>query len=182
MGTPARPEASVVVSYQHCPVCWVQQLGQTGFSFTRAGFGFVRARSARALRDMGDTHAVAGLAGAWSYRARDHLGAGGEHRFDVCVELTYPGFGVTGRDGRRRVLRSSRSWRAAMHWSGKRFAGCRWFRPQPAGNPQQNFRRLPATSRPNALTWAFRYDRHSLSRQTPRNSRSHRVGQGFESP
>lgn len=25
-----------------------------------------------------------------------------------------------------------------MHWSGKRFAGCRWFRPQPAGNLQQH--------------------------------------------
>jgi hypothetical protein len=50
---------------------------------------------------------------------------------------------------------SSGSWRAAMHWSGKRFAGCRWFRPQPAGNPQQNFRRLTVTSRPNALTWVF---------------------------
>jgi hypothetical protein len=73
-------------------------------------------------------------------------------------------------------LSSPRSWHAAMHWSGKRFAGSRWFRPQPAGNPQQNFRRLPATSRPNALTRAFRHDRHSLSRQTPRNSRSHREG------
>jgi hypothetical protein len=29
------------VSYQHCPACWVQQLGQTGFSFSGAGFGFV---------------------------------------------------------------------------------------------------------------------------------------------
>ena len=51
---------------------------------------------------------------------------------------------------------SSRSWRAAMHWwSGKRFAGCRWFRPQPAGNPQQNFRRLRATSRPNGSDLGF---------------------------
>jgi hypothetical protein len=50
-----------------------------------------------------------------------------------------------------------------MHWSGKRFAGCWWFRSQPAGNPQQNFRRLPATRRANALTWDFWYDRHNLS-------------------
>ena len=49
MDTPESPKASVVVSYQHCPACWVQQLGQTGFSFTRAGFGFVRPGSVRAL-------------------------------------------------------------------------------------------------------------------------------------
>ena len=49
MDIPASPKASVVVSYQHCPACWVQQLGQTGFCFTRAGFGFVRPGSARAL-------------------------------------------------------------------------------------------------------------------------------------
>jgi hypothetical protein len=41
MGTPESPKASVVVSYQHGPACWVQQLGQTGLSFRGAGFGFV---------------------------------------------------------------------------------------------------------------------------------------------
>ena len=49
MDTPGTPEASVVVSYQHCPACCVQQLGQTGFSFSRAGFGFVGPGSVRAL-------------------------------------------------------------------------------------------------------------------------------------
>lgn len=33
MKTPESPNASVVVSYQHCPACWVQQLEQTGISF-----------------------------------------------------------------------------------------------------------------------------------------------------
>jgi hypothetical protein len=32
MGTPESPKASVVVSYQHSPACWVPQLAQTGFS------------------------------------------------------------------------------------------------------------------------------------------------------
>jgi hypothetical protein len=44
MDTPESPKASVVVSYQHCPACWIQQFGQTGFSFRGTGFGFVSPR------------------------------------------------------------------------------------------------------------------------------------------
>ena len=44
MDTPESPKASVVVSYQHCPACWIQQFGQTGFSFRGTGFGFVSSR------------------------------------------------------------------------------------------------------------------------------------------
>lgn len=49
MDTPESPKASVVVSYKHCPACWVQQLAQTGFSFRGVGFGFVGRGSVRAL-------------------------------------------------------------------------------------------------------------------------------------
>ena len=35
--------------YQHGPACWYQQLGHTGISFSRAGFGFVGPDSVRAL-------------------------------------------------------------------------------------------------------------------------------------
>ena len=47
--TPESPTASVAVSYQHCPACWVQQLEQTGFSFSAAGFGFLGPRTVWAL-------------------------------------------------------------------------------------------------------------------------------------
>jgi hypothetical protein len=46
------PNASVAMSYQlykHSPACWVRQLGQTGFCFSGAGFGFVGPGSVRVL-------------------------------------------------------------------------------------------------------------------------------------
>ena len=49
MDTPESSNTSVVLSYQHCPACWVQQLRQTGFSFRGTGFGFVGPSSERAL-------------------------------------------------------------------------------------------------------------------------------------
>jgi len=38
------PNASVAMGYQlykHSPACWARQLGQTGFCFSGAGFGYV---------------------------------------------------------------------------------------------------------------------------------------------
>jgi hypothetical protein len=50
---------------------------------------------------------------------------------------------------------SSRSWRAAMNWSGKQFAGFLRLRSQPAGNPQQNFRQVAKANTPNASDLGF---------------------------
>ena len=41
---PESPNASVAMGYQlykHSPACWARQLGQTGFCFSGAGFGYV---------------------------------------------------------------------------------------------------------------------------------------------
>ena len=153
------------MSYQHCPACWVQQLEQTGFSFSAAGFGFLGPRPVWALgsRHHRGAAELCGTTHKTVKRVVERAEAGGEppqreprpRNFDAVRDLVANG--SPSQEARSRPSGCCRS-PARPVMSARRGTFAAWFTDQKALWRDDNHRgRRPAVWSPGeylVIDWA----------------------------